>query len=168
MYPTHSWFSYSLSACCSSLTVFLSPGKKVTDGCYANNHQKQGGWYGTGIQYWQLQRLVLYLDLPPDYWVWGRFYYCSGSEAFNPFIHGIGYCHFFMCYFTDRRDCCSGGQAEWYARVRYNCRGIPRRCMYRFTGRPVGGQRLPGNSVSHIFGGLLVIVALSMLISTMR
>lgn len=98
----------------------------------------------------------------------GRFYYCSGSEAFNPFIHGIGYCHFFMCYFTDRRDCCSGGQAEWYARVRYNCRGIPRRCMSRFTGRPVGVQRLPGNSVSHIFGGLLVIVALSMLISTMR
>lgn len=72
----------------------------------------------------------------------GRFYYCSGSEAFNPFIYGIGYCHFFMCYFTDRRDCCSGGQAEWYARVRYNCRGIPRRCMYRFTGRPVGGATI--------------------------
>ncbi|EBY7427392.1 sulfite exporter TauE/SafE family protein [Salmonella enterica subsp. enterica serovar Newport] len=31
-----------------------------------------------------------------------------------------------------------------------------------------GVQRLPGNSVSHIFGGLLVIVALSMLISTIR
>lgn len=79
------------------------------------------------------------------HWITGcgwRFYYCSGSEAFNPFVYGICYCHFFMCYFIDRRDCCSGGLAEWYARVRYNCWGIPRRCMYRFTGRPVGGATI--------------------------
>ncbi|EDR3976608.1 TSUP family transporter [Salmonella enterica] len=40
-------------------------------------------------------------------------------------------------------------------------------CLGLLAGR-WGVQRLPGNSVSHIFGGLLVIVALSMLISTMR
>ncbi|HAO3760844.1 TPA: sulfite exporter TauE/SafE family protein [Salmonella enterica] len=40
-------------------------------------------------------------------------------------------------------------------------------CIGLLAGR-WGVQRLPGNSVSHIFGGLLVIVALSMLISTMR